>query len=146
MKIKFPCKMHIQFNNNTLTTEVAPSSTNRFIFNQEVTLQEDPDKQHFELVVHLTTDKGAKYIGGVIKLLNNELMKSEGERLNVPLIKCLDNDAVCELRVDQVSTSRVVPKSKVRSKPLGSEYHPDVRVKSPMGKYQDNGNVGGARS
>ena len=47
MKIKFPCKMHIQFNNNTITTEVTPSTANKFVFNQEVTLQEDPDKQHF---------------------------------------------------------------------------------------------------
>jgi len=78
MKIKFPCKMHIEFNNKSLTTEVSPSSTNKFIFNQEVTLQEDPDKTFFELVVHLTTDKGAKYVGGVIKLQNSELMKSEG--------------------------------------------------------------------
>ncbi len=34
MKIKFPCKMHIQFINNTITTEVSPSSNNKFIFNQ----------------------------------------------------------------------------------------------------------------
>lgn len=33
MKIKFPCKMHIQYNNNTLTSEVSPSTANKFIFN-----------------------------------------------------------------------------------------------------------------
>jgi len=65
----------------------------------------------------------------------------------VPLIKCLDNDACCELRVDQVSTSRVLARSKIRNgKPMGSEYQPDAKVKSPISKYQETGNVGGAKS
>lgn len=68
--------MHIQYNNSSITTEIPSANSNKFVFNQEITLKEDPDKQYFELVVHLTTDKGAKYIGGVIKLLNSELMNS----------------------------------------------------------------------
>lgn len=44
MKIKFPCKMHIQLNNTPITTEITSVSTNKFIFNQEITLKEDPDK------------------------------------------------------------------------------------------------------
>jgi hypothetical protein len=74
-------------------------------------------------------------------------MKSEGERLNIPLIKCLDNDACCELRVDQVSTSRVQARKAVRNgKGLGSEYHPEPRARSPISKFQETGNVGGAKS
>ncbi len=39
--------MHIQANNNTITTEVSSSANNKFVFNHEITLQEDPDKLFF---------------------------------------------------------------------------------------------------
>jgi hypothetical protein len=50
-----------------LTTEVIPVN-NKFVFNQEVTLKQNFDKDFFEIVVHLVTDKGATYIAGVIKI------------------------------------------------------------------------------
>lgn len=62
------------------------------------------------MIVNLVTDKGAKYVGGVLKFVENELIGSEGERIVVPISKCLDTEAFCEIRVDQVSTSRVVKK------------------------------------
>ena len=38
-----------------------------------------------------------------MKLLGGELMRSQGERLIIPLTKCLDSDAFCEIKVDQVN-------------------------------------------
>lgn len=60
--------------------------------------------------MQLVTDKGAKYVGGVLKFSEKELIGSEGERLVVPIAKCLDSDATCDVRVDQVSTSRIMKK------------------------------------
>lgn len=62
------------------------------------------------MIVNLITEKGAKYVGGVLKFVEKELIGSEGERIVVPINKCLDTEAFCELRVDQVSTSRVARK------------------------------------
>ena len=64
----------------------------------------------------MVTDKGAKYVGGVLKFAEKELIGSEGERIVVPISKCLDTDAVCDIRVDQVSTSRIVKKETPRKK------------------------------
>jgi hypothetical protein len=78
-----------------------------------------------ELVVQLLTEKGNKYVGGVVKLPESDLVASEGECMAVPVSKCLDAEAICELRVDQVSTSRIVRKGSPKRAPLRSEYHPD---------------------
>ena len=56
------------------------------------------------MMVHLVTEKGAKYVGGVLKFMESELIGSEGERITVPVYKCLDTEAMCEVRVDQVAT------------------------------------------
>lgn len=58
----------------------------------------------FEIVAHLKTDKGAKYLGGILQLDPDELMKQEGENISVPLVKAIDQNAFCELRVDQINT------------------------------------------
>jgi hypothetical protein len=50
----------------------------------------------------LVTEKGARYISASLKLYHNELIRAEGERLVVSLSKCLDSEALCELRVDKV--------------------------------------------
>lgn len=42
------------------------------------------------------------------------------------LQKCLDGEAFCEVRVDQVSTSRVTKKVPNRKKLLKSEFHGDT--------------------
>ena len=85
----------------------------------------ESDKKHLELVVQLITEKGNKYVGGVVKLPESDLVASEGECMAVSVSKCLDAEATCELRVDQVSTSRVFKKSAQKRAPLRSEYHPD---------------------
>lgn len=43
------------------------------------------------MVVQLVTDKGAKYVGGVLRFAEKELIGSEGERIVVPISKCLDS-------------------------------------------------------
>ncbi len=43
--------------------------------------------------------------------------------------------------MDQVSTSRIIAKAKAKNKMLGSEYNHDL--KSPVGKSQGFGNLGG---
>ena len=50
------------------------------------------------------------------------------------------------MRVDQVTTSRVVAKVKPKTRPLGSQYHHDIKVRSPIGQYKDSGIIGGAKS
>lgn len=68
MKVKFPCRMKLEHQGSLLTGETAPSDDNRYIFNQAVTLRDQTNKECFEITVNLLTDKGAKYIAGVIKL------------------------------------------------------------------------------
>ena len=34
LKIKFPCKIYLEHNNNSITSEVTASSPNKFTFNQ----------------------------------------------------------------------------------------------------------------
>lgn len=91
MSVKFPCKMRIEHNGIPLTTEAGLSDTQKFVFNQEVTLKEDGDKQYSEVTVTLITEKGGKYIAGIMKLSHTDLIRSEGECLTIPLAKCLDN-------------------------------------------------------
>ena len=116
LKIKFPCKVYLEHSGNAITTEVATSAPNKFTFNQEVTLKNETEKDYIEVLVQLVTDKGAKYVGGVLKFVEKELIGSEGERVVIPLAKCLDSDAACEVRVDQVATSRITKKEPARKK------------------------------
>ena len=95
LKIKFPCKVYLEHAGAAITTEVAASSPNKFTFNQEATLKNDTDKEYIEVLVQLVTDKGAKYVGGVLKFMESELIGSEGERIVVNMQKCLDSDAFC---------------------------------------------------
>lgn len=106
MKVKFPCRMKIEHEGSLITGEAPPSDDHRYIFNQEVLLRDETQRDCFELTVSLLTDKGAKYIAGVIKLYKAELMRSEGERLVLSLSKCIDPEAFAEVRVDQVNSSR----------------------------------------
>lgn len=128
LKVKFPCRLYLEHQGRPLTSEVTPTPNNKFIFDQEVTLKNDSDKRHIELVVQLLTEKGNKYVGGVVRLPENDLVASEGECMAVQVNKCLDAEAVCELRVDQVATSRVVRKGSPKRAPLRSEYQPDLNV------------------
>jgi hypothetical protein len=94
------------------------------------------------VIVNLVTEKGAKYVGGVLKLVESELIGSEGERVVVPITKCLDSEAVCEIRVDQVATSRVARKSSPKKRNiLKSEYNPDMNLITwnPKNKISNEG-------
>lgn len=62
----------------------------------------DQGKQSIELTVMLSTEKGTRYVAGVIKLLSSELLRQEGEILMARVTKCVDMTATCELRVDSV--------------------------------------------
>jgi len=48
---------------------VATSSPNKFVFNQEITIKNESGKDYIEVIVNLATDKGAKYVGGVLKFV-----------------------------------------------------------------------------
>lgn len=87
---------------HAITKEVPPAEEGRFIFNQEIRLREESDKSFSEISVCLVTEKGARYVSASLKLYHNELVRAEGERLVVSLSKCLDSEALCELRVDKV--------------------------------------------
>ena len=49
---------------------------------------------------------GTKYGAGSLKLLGAEMIRSKGERLVVPLTKCLDPEAFCEIFVDNIASLR----------------------------------------
>ena len=102
MKVKFPCRMVVEQAALPLTKEVPPSEDGRFLFNQEIRLKEVSEKLFTELNISLITEKGARYTSGLIKLFHNELIRSEGDRLVVTLSKCLDSEALCELKVEKV--------------------------------------------
>lgn len=47
----------------------------------------------------------------------------------MPISKCLDSEAVCEIRVDNVATSRVARKPSPKKRTLlKSEYQPDMNL------------------
>ena len=56
----------------------------------------------------------------MIRFLEKELIGSEGERIMVAISKCLDTEAACEVRVDQVTTSRVIKKEDNHKRPQKS--------------------------
>jgi hypothetical protein len=107
MKVKFPCRMKIEHQGSLLTGETPLSDDNRYIFNQTVTLKDSTNKDCFELTVNLLTDKGAKYIAGIIKLYQSEMVRSEGEKLVLSLSKCIDTEAFCEVKVDMVNANKI---------------------------------------
>jgi ligand-binding sensor protein len=82
--------MKIEHQGSLLTGEVAVSNDDRYIFNQSVTLKDQAKKDFLELTINLITDKGAKYIAGVFRLYQSEMVRSEGERLVLSLSKCID--------------------------------------------------------
>lgn len=91
-----------------MTAEI-PSGNNdsKYIFNQDIILKSSYDqKECFEFILHLVTDKGSRYIGGVVKLYHSEMIRSEGEKLSLSLAKCVDPEAFCEIRVNKVLTQR----------------------------------------
>lgn len=94
--------MAIEHGGHPLTKEVAANEEGKFVFSQEVRVREESEKLFTELNVSLVTEKGARYNTGTIKLYHNELIRAEGERLVVTLSKCLDSDAICEIKVDKV--------------------------------------------
>lgn len=58
--------------------------------------------------------------------------------LRVPLLKCIDAEAICELRIDQVSTAKVTKKpenerySFGRNRVKEHNLSPGARLQSPM--------------
>lgn len=147
LKIKFPCKVYLEYAGNPITSEVAASSPNKFIFNQEITIKNETDKEYIEVLVQLTTDKGAKYVGGVLRFVEKELIGSEGERILVPIAKCLDSEAVCEVRVDQVATSRITKKESGRKKhPQKTEFGQDLNLRAGWSGTKNKLNEGETKS
>ena len=39
LKVKFPCRIYLEFAGNSITNEVAATSPNKFVFNQEITIK-----------------------------------------------------------------------------------------------------------
>lgn len=94
MKMKFPCRMALEYLKQPITKEAPSTDQNKFFFNEAVQLKGD-DGHAFQILASLFTEKGTKYTSGSMKLLSAELLRSKGERLVIPLTKCLDPDAFC---------------------------------------------------
>lgn len=137
MKVKFPCKMIIELRGTTLTNEVSSNDSNKFIFNQEANLKGDHLRSFFELTITITTDKGARYIAGVIKLQQSELINQEGELLIIPLSKCLDPEATCEIRVQEVTSEKVMRKMQLdKSIPGKRKRYRKFRFPEPKSRHR----------
>ena len=82
-----------------------------------------------ELSICLVTEKGARYTSGMIKLYHNELVRAEGERLVITLAKCLDPEALCEIKVEKVvreggerkRTLTTIPERNLRANPRNND-------------------------
>lgn len=61
------------------------------------------------------TEKGSRYVSGVMKLAHEELVKSEGQKIIIPLVKCLDNEAYAEIKVNKVKIGKVAKRVSVSS-------------------------------
>jgi hypothetical protein len=61
MKVKFQCKMIVEYDGNAITSEVVPQKQQFFQFNQSINLNQDPKTSCFVLSLCLLTQKGAKY-------------------------------------------------------------------------------------
>jgi hypothetical protein len=53
------------------------------------------------------TEKGSKYVSGLVKLATADIEKAEGQKIITPLTKCLDNEAYCELKICKVKISKI---------------------------------------
>lgn len=102
MKIKFPCKMTLEYNKQSITKKAESTEQSKFFFNEIIVLRGGDDGDAFEILASLSTEKGTKYTSGSMKLLSAELKRSKGERLVIPLTKCLDPEAFCEIIVEGV--------------------------------------------
>lgn len=78
MKVKFPCKLKIEHLGSMIAPEVSPSDNDTFIFNQEVCLIDEQQRDHLELSFHLVTEIGSKYLAGAVKIYTEEMLRSEG--------------------------------------------------------------------
>ena len=78
MKIKFPCKMALEYHKQQVTKEVPWGDGNKFVFNEDLTLRGEGESQSYDIFANLYTEKGTKYTSGVMKLLGAELVRSQG--------------------------------------------------------------------
>jgi hypothetical protein len=96
----------------------------------------------------LYTEKGTKYTSGSMKWLSAELLRSKGERLVIPLNKCVDPDAFCELVVEGVKDLKdsQLKLSRSSSKVLNSQERPDVVSPLPKKIVSERYLIGETRS
>jgi len=50
-----------------------------------------------------------------LKLNHSDIEKAEGQKIISPLIKCLDNEAYCELKINKVKIGKVPKRISVSS-------------------------------
>ena len=67
MQVKFACMMSLEHNKECITEQVS-SESNIFKFNQEISLKEISNPTETDILVFLVTNKGGKYVTGIIKL------------------------------------------------------------------------------
>ena len=87
LKLKFRCKMRVDYKDKPLTGLIEPKN-NQFLFEEEVSLS--VSESSCDLNITLQTEKGAQYSGGILKLELEELRREQGNVLNMPLSKCID--------------------------------------------------------
>jgi hypothetical protein len=128
MKMKFPCRMALEYQKQAITKEAPATDQSKFVFNELVQLRGEGDGFAFDILATLYTEKGTKYTSGSMKWLAAELIRSKGERVVIPLNKCVDPDAFCELVVEAVKDVRdsQLKLSRSSSKVLNSPERPEI--------------------
>lgn len=148
MKMKFPCRMALEYQKQPITKEALSSDQNKFMFNETVQLRGDGDGFAFDIQAALFTEKGTKYTAGSMKWLSAELLRCKGERIVIPLNKCVDPDAFCELVVEAAKDLKdsQLKLSRSSSKVLNSQERPDIVSPLPKKMSSERYLIGETRS
>lgn len=146
--MKFPCRMALEYQKQPITKEASSTDQNKFIFNENIQLKGEGDGHAFEILASLYTEKGTKYTSGQMKLLSAELIRSKGERLVIPLTKCLDQDAFCQLVVEGVKDMKdsQLKLSRSSSKVITSPEKPEIVSPLPKRINSERYLIGETRS
>jgi hypothetical protein len=102
-----------------------------------------------ELLVNLYTEKGTKYIAGVLRLETQELSRQQGQTMVLGLSKCLDSEATCEFKVERAASNQKGTFYTHKSTALAPEKnqvspHPSMQYNPP--RPQNSKATGGTKS
>lgn len=92
--------MSLHYDGKPITTQVE-SANNIFTFNQDVTLKlNTQNSTDLEISAYLSTGKGGSILAGMIVFNIDVLNNKTGNKIIVPLQKCIDTAAVVQVKIN----------------------------------------------